>query len=92
MAMVDVRISKYADLNGTLRGNLGPGDPTFYGLGPTGERRCLEQNTLCLYEPEHDYASGVIVMRDGTRMATSSDLAARVGWDDLAAMMVAKGL
>lgn len=87
-----VSASKYADLSGGLQPNLSEGDPTFYGIGPHGERRCLEQLTLYYHENEHNYKSGAITMRDGTRLATSSALARVRGWDDLATMMEAKGL
>jgi hypothetical protein len=87
-----VSISKYADLNGTLQPNLSGRNPIFYGIGPNGERRCLEEETLFHYESEHDYRSGAIVMRDGTRMATTSLNANKAGWQDVADMMLAKGL
>lgn len=87
-----ISASKYADLSGRLQPNLSGGDPTFYGIGPSGERRCLEEQTLYQYENEHDYNTGAIIMRDGTRMATSAILARAQGWEDLAAMMEAKGL
>jgi hypothetical protein len=87
-----VSISKYADLAGNLQPNLSGTNPTFYGLSPSGERRCLEEETLHSYEHEHDYRSGVITMHDGTRMATSSALAEKEGWNDLADMMRSKGL
>lgn len=69
-----------------------PVNPTFYGLSPDGERRCLEQETLRTYEPEHSYSSGAITMRDGTRMAVSQEKARRVGWDDLADRMAIRGI
>ena len=46
--------------------------------------RCLEEEALYFYEPEHDYRSGAIVMRDGTRMAISQAKARQAGWPDLA--------
>ena len=89
--MVMVTMSKYASLDGSLQSNLSGRNPIFYGLSPSGERRCLEEETLYYHENEHDYRSGVITMRDGTRMATSSEKARIAGWDDLADMMAAKG-
>jgi len=90
--MVRVSASKYADLSGRLSDNLADGDPTFYGLGPNGERRCSEQLALYYYDSSPDYKSGAVVMTDGTRMATTSALARERGWEDLAVMMEAKGL
>ena len=65
---------------------------TFYGLSPSGERRCLEDDVLREYEPEHDYASGHVVMRDGTRLAVNQAKAREAGWEDLAAMMAKRGV
>ena len=64
---------------------------TFYGLSPRDERRCLEDNVLREYEPEHDYALGFVTMRDGTRLATNQVKAREAGWEDLASLMAERG-
>jgi hypothetical protein len=69
-----------------------PVNPTFYGLSLAGEYRCLEEETLRIYEPEHPYLSGAVTMRNGTRMAISQEKARRAGWDDLADRMAARGM
>lgn len=87
-----ISASKYDSLDGSLAPNLSGGNPIFYGLSTTGERRCLEEETLYYHENEHNYKSGIIVMRDGTRMAVSSIKAKEAGWLDLMKMMEEKGL
>lgn len=84
---IQVRASKYKNLTGDLADNLSGLNPIFYGLGPGGEHRCLEEETLYSYEPKHDYRSGHIVTKDGTRMATTQAKALEAGWPDVAEML-----
>jgi hypothetical protein len=89
---IRVRASKYKNLAGDLVDNLSGLNPVFYGLGPGGERRCLEEETLYSYEPGHDYRSGRIVTKDGTRMATTQANALEAGWADVANMMAERSI
>ncbi len=89
---VSILVSKYKNLDGDLAVNLSDRNPVFYGLSPQGKSRCLEEEALYFYEPEHDYRSGAIVIRDGTRMAISQAKARQAGWQDLADRMAAKGI
>ena len=90
--MVRVLVSTYKNLEGDLADNLSGSNTVFYGVGLGGERRCLEEETLYRYESEHDYRSGHIIMRDGTRLATTQANARKVGWIDVAEMLAAKGI
>ena len=89
---VRISVSKYKNLAGDLADNLSGQNPVFYGLYRNGEGCCLEEEKLYAYEPQHDYRSGAIVMRDGTRMAISQAKARQAGWNDLAEKMALKGI
>lgn len=89
---VRVLCSKYKNLAGELADNLSGRNPVFYGLGPHGEHRCLEEETLYSYEPEHNYRAGLVTMRDGTRMAIAQEKARQAAWNDLATMMAERGV
>ena len=96
--------AQLAELNGTMRqlkhkrlavdgvDPLWASNPTFYGLGPNGQRRALEKDDLAFFEPNHNYSAGFVVTEDGTRMAVSQARAREAGWEDVAALMAEKGI